>query len=63
MNDQNKKEGEQDNKRKPEEDVTLLFLEASLNRPVAKLNILENQNIEPNYYEDFISKELNVLKT
>ena len=44
MSDQNKKEGEQDNKRKPEEDVTLLFLEASLNMAVAKLNILENQN-------------------
>ena len=44
MSDQNKKEGEQDNKRKPEEEVTLLFLEASLNMAVAKLNILENQN-------------------
>ena len=43
MNDQNKKGGEQVAIRNPEEDVTWLFLEASLNMGVAHLKLHEMQ--------------------
>ena len=44
MSDQNKKGGESVPKRNPEEDVTWLFLEASLNMAVARLNLHEIQS-------------------
>ena len=44
MSDQNKKGGEQVAKRNPEEDVTWLFLEASLNMGVAHLKLHEMQS-------------------
>ena len=43
MNDQNKKGGEQVAIRNPEEDITWLFLEASLNMGVAHLKLHEMQ--------------------
>ena len=43
MNDQNKKGGEQVAIRSPEEDITWLFLEASLNMGVAYLKLHEMQ--------------------
>ena len=44
MSDQNKKGNEQVAKRNPEEDVTWLFLEASLNMAVARLKLHEVQS-------------------
>ena len=44
MSDQNKKGNEQVAKRNPEEDVTWLFLEASLNMAVARLKLHESQS-------------------